>query len=112
MDPPRPPTIFALLGLVWTLLGSVNAQRDCTGCPQLSGGMIAGLVLGDLLLTLLIALAVYFLAGKIHRQQGATGSAQGNAKKPHNLELESPYQELQGQKMDIYSDLKKPGASY
>ncbi|XP_067411472.1 TYRO protein tyrosine kinase-binding protein-like [Emydura macquarii macquarii] len=112
MGPPGPPTVCALLGLAWTLLGSVNAQRDCTGCPNLSGGLIAGLVLGDLLLTLLIAVAVYFLASKIHRQRGALSSAQGNVKKPHIPELESPYQELQGQRSDIYSDLKKPGANY
>uniref|UniRef100_A0A8C0JFE7 TYRO protein tyrosine kinase-binding protein n=1 Tax=Chelonoidis abingdonii TaxID=106734 RepID=A0A8C0JFE7_CHEAB len=72
---------------------------DCTGCPQLSGGLIAGLVVGDLLLTLLIAMAVYCLAGKIHRHRG---SAQGTA-------LGS---ELQGQRLDIYSDLKKSGANY
>ncbi|XP_038238880.1 TYRO protein tyrosine kinase-binding protein [Dermochelys coriacea] len=109
MGPPGPPAPRTLLGLAWALLGSVNAQRDCTGCPQLSGGLIAGLVMGDLLLTLFIALSVYFLAGKIHHHRG---SAQGEVKKPPTPEMESPYQELQGQRLDIYSDLKKSGANY
>ncbi|KAH1180080.1 TYRO protein tyrosine kinase-binding protein isoform X1 [Mauremys mutica] len=109
MGPPGPPPLHTLLGLAWALLGSVNAQRDCTGCPQLSGGLIAGLVVGDLLLTLLIALAVYCLAGKIHHLRG---SAQAEVKKPPATEMESPYQELQGQRLDIYSDLKKSGANY
>ncbi|CAM5124651.1 unnamed protein product [Natator depressus] len=109
MGPPGPPALRALLGLAWALLGSVNAQRDCTGCPEVSGGLIAGLVMGDLLLTLFIALAVYFLAGKIHHQRE---SARGEVKKSPNAEMESPYQELQGQRLDIYSDLKKSGANY
>ncbi|XP_044846668.1 TYRO protein tyrosine kinase-binding protein isoform X2 [Mauremys mutica] len=102
MGPPGPPPLHTLLGLAWALL-------DCTGCPQLSGGLIAGLVVGDLLLTLLIALAVYCLAGKIHHLRG---SAQAEVKKPPATEMESPYQELQGQRLDIYSDLKKSGANY
>ncbi|XP_074837245.1 TYRO protein tyrosine kinase-binding protein isoform X2 [Carettochelys insculpta] len=92
MGPPAPPILCALVALAWALLGCVNAQRDCTGCPQLSGGLIAGLVLGDLLLTLLIALAVYCLASKIHHRRRALETSQGEAK-PQPLEMESPYQE-------------------
>uniref|UniRef100_A0A8C3F8A7 TYRO protein tyrosine kinase-binding protein n=1 Tax=Chrysemys picta bellii TaxID=8478 RepID=A0A8C3F8A7_CHRPI len=72
---------------------------------SLSGGLIAGLVVGDLLLTLLIAVAVYCLAGKIHLSRGsAQGTAPGSTLGPGG--------ELQGQRMDIYSDLKKSGANY
>nr|XP_006110312.1 TYRO protein tyrosine kinase-binding protein isoform X1 [Pelodiscus sinensis] len=88
------------------------SPTDCTSCPQMSGGVIAGLVVGDLLLTLLIALAVYCLASKIHGRRGAMGTTPEEVKKSHGPEAESPYQELQGQRMDVYSELKKGGANY
>ncbi|XP_025055975.1 TYRO protein tyrosine kinase-binding protein isoform X3 [Alligator sinensis] len=97
MEPPE----HALLGalLAWALLG-------CGGCPALGGGALAGLVLGDLVLTLLIALAVYCLATRCRLP-----SSSGDVKKPCAPEVESPYQELQGQRTEIYSDLKGPGAA-
>ncbi|XP_006020619.1 TYRO protein tyrosine kinase-binding protein isoform X2 [Alligator sinensis] len=104
MEPPE----HALLGalLAWALLGSVQGQQGCGGCPALGGGALAGLVLGDLVLTLLIALAVYCLATRCRLP-----SSSGDVKKPCAPEVESPYQELQGQRTEIYSDLKGPGAA-
>ncbi|XP_061452480.1 TYRO protein tyrosine kinase-binding protein isoform X2 [Rhineura floridana] len=100
--------LHVLLGLAWVQLGVTQAQKDCGNCYQLSPGVIAGVVLGDLLLTLLIALAVYYVAGCIYQRQ-STNSA--DLKKPPQ---ESQYEELQGHRMDIYSDLKSsdPGTSY
>nr|XP_048294442.1 TYRO protein tyrosine kinase-binding protein isoform X2 [Myodes glareolus] len=72
-------------------------------CSPVSPGVLAGIVLGDLVLTLLIALAVYSLGRLIPRGRGR-GTAEGT-RKQRIAETESPYQELQGQRPDVYSDL-------
>ncbi|XP_032470572.1 TYRO protein tyrosine kinase-binding protein isoform X4 [Phocoena sinus] len=81
-------------------LSLVQAHADCS-CSSVSPGMLAGIVLGDLVLTLLIALAMYSLGRLVPRGRGpmeVTG-------KQHITETESPYQELQGQRTDVYSNL-------
>uniref|UniRef100_A0AC11CE78 Uncharacterized protein n=2 Tax=Bovidae TaxID=9895 RepID=A0AC11CE78_SHEEP len=92
-----------LLSLLLTVggLSLVQAQRECN-CSSLSPGVLAGIVLGDLMLTLLIALAVYSLGRLVPRGRGA---AEAVTRKQHITETESPYQELQGQRTDVYSDL-------
>ncbi|GAB1291877.1 DNAX-activation protein 12 [Apodemus speciosus] len=70
-------------------------------CSSLSPGVLAGIVLGDLVLTLLIALAVYSLGRLVSRGRGTTDGT----RKQHIAETESPYQELQGQRPEVYSDL-------
>ncbi|XP_069406778.1 TYRO protein tyrosine kinase-binding protein [Ovis canadensis] len=91
-----------LLSLLLTVggLSLVQAQRECN-CSSLSPGVLAGIVLGDLMLTLLIALAVYSLGRLVPRGRGAAEVT----RKQHITETESPYQELQGQRTDVYSDL-------
>ncbi|XP_059237309.1 TYRO protein tyrosine kinase-binding protein isoform X2 [Mustela nigripes] len=86
----------------WTLAGfsSVQAQDGCN-CSVMSPGVLAGIVLGDLVLTLLIALAVYSLGRLFPRGRGAVEVT----RKQRITETESPYQELQGQRSDVYSDL-------
>ncbi|XP_025710380.1 TYRO protein tyrosine kinase-binding protein isoform X2 [Callorhinus ursinus] len=79
----------------------VQAQKECN-CSVVSPGVLAGIVLGDLVLTLLIALAVYSLGRLFPRGRGAVEVT----RKPRITETESPYQELQGQRSDVYSDLK------
>ncbi|XP_004765190.2 TYRO protein tyrosine kinase-binding protein isoform X2 [Mustela lutreola] len=70
-------------------------------CSVMSPGVLAGIVLGDLVLTLLIALAVYSLGRLFPRGRGAVEVT----RKQRITETESPYQELQGQRSDVYSDL-------
>ncbi|XP_015420300.1 PREDICTED: TYRO protein tyrosine kinase-binding protein isoform X4 [Myotis davidii] len=70
-------------------------------CSAVSPGVLAGIVLGDLVLTLLIALAVYSLGRLVPRGRGAVEVT----RKQRITETESPYQELQGQRPDVYSDL-------
>nr|XP_012416468.1 PREDICTED: TYRO protein tyrosine kinase-binding protein isoform X4 [Odobenus rosmarus divergens] len=77
------------------------AVGECN-CSVVSPGVLAGIVLGDLVLTLLIALAVYSLGRLFPRGRGAVEVT----RKPRVTETESPYQELQGQRSDVYSDLK------
>ncbi|XP_038622834.1 TYRO protein tyrosine kinase-binding protein isoform X2 [Tachyglossus aculeatus] len=96
-----------LLGLLLVLLGNVQAQsqKDCSGCYPVSPGILAGIILGDLALTLLIALAVYYLARMVPLTRGAAGAAADVSRKQRTTEPESHYQELQGPRTDIYSDL-------
>ncbi|KYO34927.1 TYRO protein tyrosine kinase-binding protein [Alligator mississippiensis] len=108
-----PFSVPSWLGRCWAcgeteaLMSSKEREpRCCGGCPALGGGALAGLVLGDLVLTLLIALAVYCLATRCRPPPSS-----GDVKKPRAPEVESPYQELQGQRTEIYSDLKGPGAA-
>ncbi|XP_037236553.1 TYRO protein tyrosine kinase-binding protein isoform X2 [Falco rusticolus] len=71
------------------------AERDCSSCLP-GPGPIAALVVADLIMTLLIAGGAYCLAGRGHRAQA----------KPCPPEMDSTYQELQGTRGDIYSELK------
>ncbi|XP_051063408.1 TYRO protein tyrosine kinase-binding protein [Phodopus roborovskii] len=94
------PSCHLLLLLAVGGFSPVQAQSECN-CSPVSPGILAGIVLGDLVLTLLIALAVYSLGRLIPRGRGA---AEG-IRKQRIAEMESPYQELQGQRPDVYSDL-------
>ncbi|XP_019605559.1 TYRO protein tyrosine kinase-binding protein isoform X2 [Rhinolophus sinicus] len=91
-----------LLPLLLTVGGfsPAQAQSECN-CSVVSPGVLAGIVLGDLVLTLLIALAVYSLGRLVPRGRGTAEVT----KKQRIAETESPYQELQGQRSDVYSDL-------
>ncbi|XP_004595095.2 TYRO protein tyrosine kinase-binding protein isoform X2 [Ochotona princeps] len=92
--------LFLPLLLTTGGLSPVQTQSECT-CPSVSGGVLAGIVLGDLVLTLLIALAVYSLGRLVPRGRGTVDVT----RKSRIAETESPYQELQGQRSDVYSDL-------
>uniref|UniRef100_A0A2K6V3H6 TYRO protein tyrosine kinase-binding protein n=1 Tax=Saimiri boliviensis boliviensis TaxID=39432 RepID=A0A2K6V3H6_SAIBB len=90
-----------------------QAQSECS-CSAVSPGVLAGIVLGDLVLTVLIALAVYFLGRLVPRGRGASdgewtpthrSACLSATRKQRITETESPYQELQGQRSDVYSDL-------
>ncbi|PNJ11257.1 TYROBP isoform 3 [Pongo abelii] len=83
------------------LLPLLLAVGDCS-CSTVSPGVLAGIVLGDLVLTVLIALAVYFLGRLVPQGRGAAEAA---TRKQRITQTESPYQELQGQRSDVYSDL-------
>ncbi|XP_036895501.1 TYRO protein tyrosine kinase-binding protein isoform X1 [Sturnira hondurensis] len=98
-----PSNRLLLLPLLLTVggLGPVQAQSECN-CSAISPGVLAGIVLGDLVLTLLIALAVYSLGRLVPRGRGAVEAV---TQKQHITETESPYQELQGPRSDVYSDL-------
>uniref|UniRef100_A0A8C3VPT1 TYRO protein tyrosine kinase-binding protein n=1 Tax=Catagonus wagneri TaxID=51154 RepID=A0A8C3VPT1_9CETA len=83
------------------LLPLLLTVGECS-CSAVSPGILAGIVLGDLVLTLLIALAVYSLGRLVPRGQGTMDAV---TRKQHIAETESAYQELQGQRLDVYSDL-------
>ncbi|XP_064900105.1 TYRO protein tyrosine kinase-binding protein, partial [Columba livia] len=76
--------------------GFVAAERDCSSCLP-GAGPIAALVVADVVMTLLIAGGAYCLA---RRGQRAPPS-------PRPPEPDSTYQELQGARADVYSELKR-----
>ncbi|EDM07764.1 Tyro protein tyrosine kinase binding protein, isoform CRA_a [Rattus norvegicus] len=128
MGAPEPSWCFLFLPVLLTVggLSPVQAQSDnypgCE-CSSVSPGVLAGIVLGDLVLTLLIALAVYSLGRLVSRGRGTadvstkvrrwnqipgsgvTSDPATRTRKQHMAETESPYQELQGQRPEVYSDL-------
>ncbi|KAM9603055.1 TYRO protein tyrosine kinase-binding protein [Morphnus guianensis] len=91
MGPPPAANLLLLL-----LLGLAAAERDCSSCLPGPGPM-AALVVADIIMTLLIAGGAYCLGGRGQRA----------AAKPRPPEMESTYQELQGARGDIYSELKR-----
>ncbi|XP_014319736.1 TYRO protein tyrosine kinase-binding protein isoform X2 [Myotis yumanensis] len=98
----RPFNRLLFLPLLLTVGGLSPVQSHCEcNCSAVSPGVLAGIVLGDLVLTLLIALAVYSLGRLVPRGRGAVEVT----RKQRITETESPYQELQGQRSDVYSDL-------
>uniref|UniRef100_F7I9Q3 TYRO protein tyrosine kinase-binding protein n=1 Tax=Callithrix jacchus TaxID=9483 RepID=F7I9Q3_CALJA len=95
------PLLLAVGGDAHMLTSPDPCAIECS-CSTVSPGVLAGIVLGDLVLTVLIALAVYFLGRLVPRGRGASEAA---TRKQRITETESPYQELQGQRSDVYSDL-------
>ncbi|KAJ8332919.1 hypothetical protein SKAU_G00418150 [Synaphobranchus kaupii] len=96
------------------LFGPVVGQQDCRSCIHLEIGTVVGIIVADIVLTLLIALSVFFFVSRLKKRnrieapktspvKGKT-QAMSTRKKP---ETESPYQELQGVQDDIYSDLQQ-----
>ncbi|XP_065510704.1 TYRO protein tyrosine kinase-binding protein-like isoform X2 [Caloenas nicobarica] len=90
MGPPGAPHLLLLL------LGVAAAESDCSSCLP-GPGPIAALVVADIIMTLLIAGGAYCLAGRGQR-------APPNPRPP---EMDSTYQELQGAREDVYSELKR-----
>ncbi|XP_058684385.1 TYRO protein tyrosine kinase-binding protein-like [Poecile atricapillus] len=84
------------LGLVLLLLGAATAEGECSGCLP-GPGPIAALVAADVIMTLLIAGGAYWLAGRGRRAPP----------KPRPPEPDPHYQELQGARGDLYSELKR-----
>nr|XP_033770326.1 TYRO protein tyrosine kinase-binding protein-like [Geotrypetes seraphini] len=97
---------FSIILCVLGILGIVCEQRDCTSCYHMDAVAITAIIVGDIIITVLIALAVFFLARRLNAKNKDTGSMQKN-QKSGVTEAESHYQELQGHKLDIYCDLNQ-----
>ncbi|KAJ1132349.1 hypothetical protein NDU88_010663 [Pleurodeles waltl] len=95
-----------LLGVLWAC-GGVQGQKDCTECLQMNIGTISGIIIGDIIVTLLIALAVFLLASKINKKSKKSGRGGDIQKRTTSYAegVEPTYQELQDHKSDVYSDL-------
>ncbi|XP_067874723.1 TYRO protein tyrosine kinase-binding protein-like [Heterodontus francisci] len=107
MDKTGLPTIptFSLL-LSCLLLGAANGQNGCGDCYRIDAGIIAGIVIGDVLITIVIAVTIYYFASRAAKERkSGDGFALPMDKKP---ETESPYEELRGPERGVYSELR-PG---
>ncbi|KAL4657733.1 TYRO protein tyrosine kinase-binding protein [Arapaima gigas] len=92
------------------LLGPVSGQQDCSNCYQLDTGTLVGIIVGDIALSVLIALSIFCFV--YHMKKGSSLDAlEGKGRKVTSSKMrrseaaESTYQELQGVHSDIYSDL-------
>lgn len=85
-----------------TMLGSAFGQQGCGNCFQLNTGTIVGIVICDSIITLMIAGVAFWISTKIQ-----TKKYQERLRKLKNISPanESTYEELQGQRTDIYNDL-------
>uniref|UniRef100_A0A4X2M3B5 TYRO protein tyrosine kinase-binding protein n=1 Tax=Vombatus ursinus TaxID=29139 RepID=A0A4X2M3B5_VOMUR len=91
---PLPCLLFPLaLSYLFTDSRIPVSSLESSPCTTVGPGVLAGIVLGDLVLTILIALAVYYL--------GRLVPSGRNAPEVGLI----PIQELQGQRSDVYSDL-------
>ncbi|XP_056617986.1 TYRO protein tyrosine kinase-binding protein [Triplophysa dalaica] len=113
--------ILCLTGPMFVLFVSsavlVEGDQDCSSCSQLEIGVAVGFITGDILLTLLIALSVYWFVshqkrtGSSHPQTRCCSPSKASTLQPSmrlkTTEEESPYQELYGVQSDIYSDLQQ-----
>ncbi|XP_071004333.1 TYRO protein tyrosine kinase-binding protein [Oncorhynchus clarkii lewisi] len=95
------------------LFGPAEGEQDCGHCYQIDMGVVVGIIACDIILTLLIALAVFCFATirKKRSQQESRLEGKGKtitASKRKTVEItESPYQELHGFQSDVYSDLQQ-----
>ncbi|XP_064803297.1 TYRO protein tyrosine kinase-binding protein [Oncorhynchus masou masou] len=95
------------------LFGPAEGEQDCGHCYLIDMGAVVGIIACDIILTLLIALAVFCFATirKKRSQQESRLEGKGKtitASKRKTVEItESPYQELHGFQSDVYSDLQQ-----
>lgn len=91
-----------VLFLTLTMLGSTLGQEGCGNCFQLNTGTIIGIVICDSIITLLIAGMAFWISNKIQNKKYQERLRNLKIISPAN---ESTYEELQGQRTDIYNDL-------
>ncbi|KAM4652577.1 TYRO protein tyrosine kinase-binding protein [Discoglossus pictus] len=89
---------FQALLLVSAILGAALGQDECGNCLRLDTGAIVGIVICDVIITVLIALLAYYVSTKIQRSKLEERSKQNDGQEP-------TYEELQGQRLDVYTDL-------
>ncbi|XP_018601034.1 TYRO protein tyrosine kinase-binding protein [Scleropages formosus] len=92
------------------LLGPVSGQQDCRNCYQLDTGTLVGIIVGDIVLSVLIALSIFCFVYNMKKKKRTLDALEGKGKKQTSSKIktedaESTYQELQGVQSDIYNDL-------
>ncbi|XP_041038564.1 TYRO protein tyrosine kinase-binding protein-like [Carcharodon carcharias] len=105
MEKPGTSRILTLsLFLSCLLWGVVNGQNGCEDCYRIDAGVIAGIIIGDVMITIMIAMTIYYFA-----RRGVTDGTNGNelpqpTSKP-KVDAESTYEELRGPEKGLYSEL-------
>ncbi|XP_072911831.1 TYRO protein tyrosine kinase-binding protein-like [Hemitrygon akajei] len=85
------------------LLGGVTGYDACQACYRIGTGALVGIIIGDLLITILIVAATYCLT---RRALGKKGSIMKGKSKREAVQPESPYEELKAGDRGVYSELK------
>lgn len=88
--------------LLSAALGAAFGQNGCGDCIRLDSGAVAGIVICDVIITILIAATAYCVSSKIQRRKLM---ARKKSQKNEMQSTERTYEELQGQRADVYNDL-------
>ncbi|XP_018082255.1 transmembrane immune signaling adaptor TYROBP S homeolog isoform X1 [Xenopus laevis] len=88
-----------------TFLILVLATLDCGSCFHLDTGAVIGIIICDVVITVIIALIAYYVSNKI--QMKKEEERKRNSQKPDPQEAEPAYEELRDHRMDIYNDLSR-----
>ncbi|XP_053546127.1 TYRO protein tyrosine kinase-binding protein [Bombina bombina] len=97
----RPHSEVTLMLLALYALGAVKGQDECGNCLHLDSGSVIGIVVCDVIITVLIAFVAYYVSLRMERKRHA------ETKKVNDLK-EPTYEELQGQRTEVYNDLSRP----
>ncbi|XP_072317142.1 TYRO protein tyrosine kinase-binding protein [Eucyclogobius newberryi] len=93
---------------IGSIFGSTDEQQECAACYHINMAVVIGIVLCDILLTILITVSVIVLVRSHNRQRefhDARMVTSSESKEMSAEVTESPYQELQGAQSDVYSEL-------
>uniref|UniRef100_A0A8C5QY29 TYRO protein tyrosine kinase-binding protein n=1 Tax=Leptobrachium leishanense TaxID=445787 RepID=A0A8C5QY29_9ANUR len=98
---PKPFAPRALI-LLSAALGAALGQDGCGDCIRLDSGAITGIVICDIIITILIALTAYFVSSKIQRRKQIE---RNKCQKSEMQTNDRTYEELQGPRTDVYNEL-------
>ncbi|XP_075047706.1 TYRO protein tyrosine kinase-binding protein-like [Mixophyes fleayi] len=102
----RVPISVLFLGL--TIIGAALGQDGCGNCLQLNSGALIGIVVCDVIFTVLIAAMAFCVSSKIQKKKY---QEKLDKQKNNTTENEPTYEHLHGQRMDIYNDLNTLNSS-
>ncbi|KAM3921838.1 TYRO protein tyrosine kinase-binding protein-like [Leptodactylus fuscus] len=91
-----------ILVLTFSIFGFALGQEGCGNCFQLNTGTIVGIVICDTVITLVIAGMAFWISNRIQKKKYQEKLNKLKNISPGN---ESTYEELHGQRVDIYNDL-------
>ncbi|CAH2318275.1 TYRO tyrosine kinase-binding -like [Pelobates cultripes] len=99
----RPQSAPHSLLLLLTALGAAFGQDGCGDCLRLDSGAVIGIVICDVIITVLIALTAYIVSNKIQQRKQLERKT---SKKNETETNDRTYEELRGQRLDIYNDMR------
>ncbi|CAL1611370.1 unnamed protein product [Knipowitschia caucasica] len=88
-----------------TTFGSRDEQQDCSSCCHISLAVVVSIAVCDILLTIFIALSIFFVVRSHSNTKRELPDARTPSKEMSAEATESPYQELQGPQSDVYCEL-------
>ncbi|XP_078391653.1 TYRO protein tyrosine kinase-binding protein-like isoform X2 [Cetorhinus maximus] len=77
----------------------------CEDCYRIDAGVIAGIIIGDVIITIMIAMTIYYFARRGVKKTTTGNELPLSMTKP-KMDAESTYEELRGPEKGLYSELK------